>query len=171
MSTEWVFIPNNAVIQSQSYRGNVPVGIWIQANKSGKVTQELDYRFELRYSTDSCVSGYRYRIGSDTLQQHISGLFTSPQLIGYKDALSYLFKHLRYPASAMENGIEGRVTLSMSLSKEGSLSDIVVLKSADTLLDAEAFRVVRSMREWKPATIDGKPINLCIAFPIIFKLD
>ncbi len=106
---------------------------------------------------------------STTAEPRISGQFIPLQLVRYEDVSSYRSKTLSYPERAVESGIEGRVILYMSLSKGGSLPNIAVLKSADTSLDGEAFRVARSMNEWKPAAIDRIPISLCVTFPITFR--
>lgn len=171
VTTEWVYIPNNAVVQSQSYLRGIPVGLWITGTKKGKIVESLDYRFELKYTSDSCHSGYLFNLDRDSLAQYMSGKFSPPKLKGYKSLTEYLIKALRYPAPSREAGIEGKVVLTMELSKEGKLIDIMVLKSADGVLDAEAARVLHFAPEWEPATFDGQPIKLCITFPLTFKLD
>lgn len=167
---EWRYIPNNTIIHSESYREGAPVGLWITANKNGKVEKELDYRFTLRYTNDSCSSGYRYRFG-DTLVARVPGVFVAPKLKGYKDLTDMLVKSIRYPDPAREAGIEGRVILTMKLTEQGKLADIMVLKGTDKVLDAEAARLFFKPLEWTPATLDGKPIALCITCPITFRLD
>lgn len=171
VTTEWVYIPNNAVVESQSYLRGIPVGLWITGTKRGKVIESLDYRFELKYTSDSCHSGYRFNLGRDSLAQYVSGKFSPPKLKDYKSLTDYLIKTLRYSGPSREAGIEGKVVLTMKLSKEGKLIDIMVLKSADGVLDAEAVRVLHFAPEWEPATLDGQPIELCMTFPLTFKLD
>lgn len=85
-----------------------------------------------------------------------------------------LIKHLigtvKYPAQAFENGIEGQVVLSFVVEKDGSLSDIKILRSPDELLTAEAIRVVKTMPKWKPGMQNGKVVRSRFSLPVSFRL-
>jgi TonB family protein len=170
-TTEWRYIPNDAVIQTESYRDGIPVGLWITANDNGKILSERDYRFDLKYTGDSCTAGYRYRFGSDSLVERTAGTFVPPQLKGYKSVMDMLIKDLRYPDASREAGTEGKVVVTMKLTEDGRLTDIMILQSADKMLDAEAARMFFNKHEWTPATLNGKPIPLCMTFPITFRLN
>ena len=60
--------------------------------------------------------------------------------------------------------------ISFIVDKDGSLSDIKVVKPANPLLDAEALRVARMMPKWKPGTDNGKVCRTMIAIPIVFEI-
>ena len=89
---------------------------------------------------------------------------------GMKECFRFLAKNLRYPVKAVENRTEGKVVVRFVVEKDGSLSGVHVLNGADSYLDAEALRVVRSMPKWNPGRVDGKPVRTRFVLPIVFKL-
>ena len=94
-----------------------------------------------------------------------------PEFPGGNAALvEYLSTNVEYPAVALENGVQGRVMVSFVVERDGSLSDVRVLKSVDPLLDKEALRVVRSMPKWTPGMMDGSPVRVKYTIPITFRL-
>ena len=94
-----------------------------------------------------------------------------PEFPGGNAALvEYLSTNVEYPAVALENGVQGRVMVSFVVERDGSLSDVRVLRSVDPLLDKEALRVVRSMPKWTPGMMDGSPVRVKYTIPITFRL-
>ena len=77
---------------------------------------------------------------------------------------------LQYPKAAKRKGIEGRVTLQFVIKKDGSMSDVRVVKGIDKSLDREAVRVVSSSPKWTPGSVGGEPVNVRFLFPVIFSL-
>lgn len=79
-------------------------------------------------------------------------------------------EHLNYPETAKENGVQGRVTLQFKVNKDGSVSNVVVLRGVDPLLDKEAVRVVSSSPKWKPGRQRDRAVPVTYTFPVIFQL-
>lgn len=84
--------------------------------------------------------------------------------------LEFLKKNKDYPVIAIENGIEGRVSVSFIVEKDGSISNIEVIKSVDPSLDKAAVKVTQSMPKWKPAEEKGKVVRVKYTLPVTFKL-
>ncbi len=83
----------------------------------------------------------------------------------------YLADNIKYPDEAKAAGKQGRVMVQFVVRKDGSISDVSVVKSAgDVLLDKEAVRAVSSMPKWNPGTQGGKPVNVQYTMPVQFKL-
>ena len=78
--------------------------------------------------------------------------------------------NLKYPKEAFESGIQGRVMVQFKICSDGEVRDVMVLRGVNELLDAEAVRVISSSPKWEPGLVDGKPVNVTYAFPIVFKL-
>lgn len=94
-----------------------------------------------------------------------------PQFPGGPSALfEYLAQNINYPVVAEENGVQGRVLVTMVIERNGSVSDVKVVKSVDPSLDAEAQRVVRSMPHWIPGRQNGSPVRVKYTVPVTFKL-
>ena len=82
----------------------------------------------------------------------------------------FIANAIKYPVEAQMNGIMGKVFVSCVVDKDGSLSDIQVVKSVNPLLDNEAVRVVRTSPKWKPGLSNGKPVRVSFTFPVSFVL-
>lgn len=97
---------------------------------------------------------------------------TSAEFPGGMEAFyKWVEERLRYPEECKAKEIQGRVTTQFVIDKDGSITDIKVLKSPDDLLSQEVIRIVKTMPKWKPATSDGKnPVRSYFRFPITFRL-
>lgn len=89
---------------------------------------------------------------------------------GDKALMAWLTKNLKYPASAQENGIQGRVLVQFVVNKDGSIVDPKVLRGADPALDKEAMRVVSAMPKWTPGKQRGKTVRVRYTLPVTFRL-
>lgn len=89
---------------------------------------------------------------------------------GMEGLNKYLAKNIRYPEVAQEAGIQGRVVVQFVVEKDGSATDIKVVRSVDPALDKEAERVVKSMPKWKPGKQRGKPVRSKFTLPVQFRL-
>ncbi|MCR5013366.1 MAG: M56 family metallopeptidase [Bacteroidales bacterium] len=95
-----------------------------------------------------------------------------PEYPGGMDQLAkYLSENIKYPDEAKEKGISGRVFISYVIEKDGSVSNIKVMRSVSPLLDNEAVRVVKAMPKWKPGKQKGKAVRVNYILPVNFKLD
>lgn len=94
-----------------------------------------------------------------------------PEFPGGQGALlQFLARSVKYPVIAQENGIQGRVTASFIVEKDGSISDIEVIRGVDPSLDKEAVRVLSQMPNWKPGTQRGKEVAVKYTVPVTFRL-
>ena len=84
--------------------------------------------------------------------------------------IAFLSNNLRYPAVAMEQGIQGRVVTQFVVDKDGSIPDVKVVRSLDPMLDKEAVRLVKSMPKWTPGKLNGSPVRVKCILPISFRL-
>ena len=89
---------------------------------------------------------------------------------GMQEALNFLGTHVRYPVAAQEAKIEGRVIVGFVVGKDGSVSDIKVVRGINPELDAEAVRVVSMMPKWIPGKQRGKAVAVKYTMPIMFRL-
>ena len=84
--------------------------------------------------------------------------------------LKYLSENTKYPVVAQENGVQGRVTVQFVVEKDGSISDVHVLRGVDPSLDKEAVRVVKSMPRWTPGKQNGITVRVNYRVPVLFRL-
>lgn len=94
-----------------------------------------------------------------------------PQFPGGEAALlKYIADHIRYPAAAQENGIQGRVVVQFVVTKDGSIGQVKVVRGKDPDLDKEAKRVVRTLPRFVPGKMNGNNVSVWYTLPINFKL-
>ncbi len=95
-----------------------------------------------------------------------------PKFPGGESALmEYVSKNVAYPEEAKEKEIQGRVFIGFVVEKDGSVSNVKVLRGIGGGCDEEAVRVIKGMPKWKPGMQKGKPVRVSYQIPINFKLD
>ncbi len=95
-----------------------------------------------------------------------------PQFKGGTDAFyRYIMNEIRYPKMAREHGLEGMVVVQFIIEKDGSLTDVQVIRDIGGGCGEEAARVISTIPQFKPGSQRGKPVRVRMAVPITFKLD
>lgn len=89
---------------------------------------------------------------------------------GMEAMYKFIQKNMKYPAAPRRMGIEGSVFVQFVVDKEGSISDIQVIKGIHADCDKEAVRVVKMMPPWKPGKQNGRAVKSRFVLPIKFKL-
>ena len=79
-------------------------------------------------------------------------------------------ENLKYPQEAVKDSLQGRVTLQFTIEKDGSVTDVHVLRGCVPVLDEEAIRVVSQSPKWTPGYINGEPVRVVYNFPVLFQL-
>lgn len=87
------------------------------------------------------------------------------------DFSKWVAENIKYPQAAIDSQIEGRVILQFTVSKEGDVKDVQVLRGVNELLDAEAVRVVSASPKWEAGSQNGIPVAVNYTFPVIFRLN
>ncbi|MBO5679367.1 MAG: energy transducer TonB [Bacteroidaceae bacterium] len=89
---------------------------------------------------------------------------------GTAELMKYLQKNIKYPSICQEQGIQGRVIVQFVVEKDGSITDVQVIKAINPYLDKEAVRVVSTMPKWSPGKQRGKPVRVRFTLPVTFRL-
>lgn len=84
--------------------------------------------------------------------------------------LGYLHDNIHYPTVAAENGVQGRVVVGFVVERDGSITDVKILRGVDPSLDREAMRVVKSMPKWTPGKQNGSAVRVKYQVPVSFRL-
>lgn len=79
-------------------------------------------------------------------------------------------QQLVYPEEARNNGVQGRVTVQFTITKDGSVKNVKVLRELHPDLDKEAVRVVSSSPKWKPGKHKGSTVAVTYTVPVIFMM-
>ena len=84
--------------------------------------------------------------------------------------LSLIQQNIKYPEEAKEQEIQGRVIVQFTIEKDGSVTDVKVVKSVHPLVDEQVVRAVSAMPAWKPGMHEGKPVRVSYSVPFRFRL-
>lgn len=90
---------------------------------------------------------------------------------GMSEFMKFIAKNIKYPADALQGKVEGRVIARFVVCKDGSISDIEIMRSVSPSLDAEAVRVLKLMPKWKPGRQRGKAVPVKFTVPVTFRLE
>jgi len=104
----------------------------------------------------------------DSIYAHVDAMPAFPG--GEQEMIKFLTKTMKYPTEAQKKGIQGRVVVRFVVMPDGSVQNVVVMRSVDPLLDAEAIRVIESMPNWIPGRQNGVAVAVYYTMPIVFKL-
>ena len=90
---------------------------------------------------------------------------------GPNEMMKYISDNIKYPQSAKDNKIEGRVFVTFVVEKDGSITNAAVMRGIDKECDAEALRVVASMPKWTPGQHKGEVVRTQFTIPIYYKFN
>lgn len=124
---------------------------------------------ELMESSETSIESMESSVlNTDSIYKEVDEMPTYPG--GERALMEHVARNVRYPIEAIEKGIQGRVFVGFVVEKDGSISNIEVLKGIGDVCDAEAVRVVKSMKRWKPGRNKGKLVRVSLMLPVNFKL-
>ena len=136
-------------------------GIWKGVDK--------DNNFEEVYENGELISGKAIRDGVTTT--YSKSRIEVPKFPGGEfDFNRYLARNIRYPAKDRENNIQGKVILSFVISKDGTVTDVKIIRSVSDEIDSEALRVLKNSPKWIPGTAYGSPAKIRYSVPVSFAL-
>jgi TonB family protein len=99
-----------------------------------------------------------------------SGYVQAEPINGYPDLYNYFNTHLVYPTEGLKDSIQGVQTISFIVNKDGKAEQIEVVKSLGEPFEKESKRLIETMPDWKPATLDGKPVASRVSLPLTFQI-
>lgn len=89
---------------------------------------------------------------------------------GASEFMKWLTRNLKYPASASQRKIQGKVVAQFIVNKDGSVSDLELVQKLEPSCDREVLRVLRMMPKWQAGLMDAKPCRTKVCIPIVFSL-
>lgn len=89
---------------------------------------------------------------------------------GAAEFMKWLTKNLKYPASAQQQQVKGRVVAQFIVNRDGSVSDLELTEHLNRACDNEVLRVLRMMPKWQPGLMDAKPCRTKVCIPVVFNL-
>lgn len=89
---------------------------------------------------------------------------------GAAEFMKWLTKNLKYPTTAQNQRVQGRVVAEFIINKDGSVSDLQLVEHLNLACDNEVLRVLRMMPKWEPGVMNAKPCRTKVCIPVVFNL-
>jgi protein TonB len=89
---------------------------------------------------------------------------------GAVEMMKFLQRNLKYPPQIQERKIQGKVVAEFIVNKDGSVTDVKVVKSLNPPCDREVLRVLRMMPRWTAGIQNDQPCRTKVCIPVVFKL-
>ena len=78
-------------------------------------------------------------------------------------------KRTNYPEEAINAKMKGTVFLTFIVEKDGSVSNVTVIKGVHPLLDQEAIKAIAESPKWSPGLQRGQPVRVRFQIPLTFR--
>ena len=90
---------------------------------------------------------------------------------GASAMMRWISENVNYPEEAIEMGEQGRVYVQFVVERDGSISNVAIVRGVSPSIDFEVKRLIKSMPTWSPGRVDNKPVRTRCTLPVNFKLD
>lgn len=163
-----------------TYKSNKREGLFKEYDKKGNLMRQGEYADDEVVKEETLIASTEGGKDSKAPEVMPSANFaicnniadpSERQNCGTQQLLKFIAENIRYPAFARENEIEGKALTQFTVEKDGSISNIRVMRGLCQSIKTECERVVRAMPKWNPGMQDGKPVRVWFTLPIAFRLE
>lgn len=153
------------VAKAEEVTEEPPKIVEIKDKKLGAETIKGDPDAELTVApVGTGPKGGQAVVEEDNQIYNTAGIEVKPDFPGGMDKFySFVGKNYRTPE---EEGLKGKVYVTFVVEKDGSLTDIKVLRDIGYGTGAEAVRVLKKCPKWSPGVQNGKPVRVLYSLPI-----
>ena len=163
-----IFLKENSVVFAFSAIWGHEARVEVLPQKlNNYLTDQVKEFYGIRNNIDQ-FNGNRSNI--DPNNNKIYDICTVKPSFSMGNVETLISNNMQYPAEAARNGVQGRVTVGFVVEKDGSLSNIRVMRGVDPSLDKEAVRLVKAMPKWNPGKENGEIVRVNHTLPVNFKL-
>ncbi|HCX21371.1 MAG: energy transducer TonB [Flammeovirgaceae bacterium] len=138
--------------------------------------EDMDLNLDMEMTEDLAVEDVVYEdLGLEVEEEVVEEIFqvveTWPEPDGGMASFySYVADNMEYPEMARRLNISGVVFVQFVVEKDGSITDVKVVKGIGAGCDEEAVRVVSGAPAWHPGKQRGMPVRVYRTVPIRFIL-
>lgn len=150
---------------------------FIAVEDTEEIEDELEIKFDIEMTEETVIADIpeQVEVVEEIEEEAAEEVFViveeQPHPYGGIQAFyDYINKNIKYPAQARRMNIEGRVFVQFIIEKDGSISQVQVIRGISETCDEEAVRVVSSAPKWAPGKQRGKPVRVKLVLPISFRL-
>lgn len=152
------------------YEDNRRTGVWKSFGYRGELIQTIDFSNHSVTPNDT-PSDSKFWIYEDNSFSEVKPDQAPAFIGGYSALYQFISFSLRYPADARRYGIQGKVLISVIITKEGRMTSETIESGIGHGANEEALRVMKLIPdEWIPGLVNGEPKDIKMIIPITFKL-
>ncbi len=157
---------------------NVKVPVIIEVSDEEEIQKEVNVDLDMEMTSETVMQTYTYKAPEPPKieEEESEKIFvvveqTAAPRDGMAAFYKYVSENIHYPGQARRMGIEGRVFVQFVVGKDGSLSQMEVIKGIGVGCDEEALRIITNSPPWQPGKQRGKPVRQRMVLPIFFRLE
>lgn len=151
----------------------------VEVSDEEEIVEELEINLDIEITEDMAIAPAVVAdiiLNEEIAEEKADEIFTIVEELptfmggGNGEFLKWVGERLKYPSKAADANVQGKVFIQFVIEKDGSITDITVLKGIGFGADEEAVRIVGSAPKWSPGKQRGKPVRLRMILPITFML-
>lgn len=149
----------------------IEMPIIVEAPKDEQLLDEPDFEIDVEIDNDPIADLPLPPLTVEPVVEPLIVAEKMPEPIGgYEAFWKYLSKSINYPQQARRMGIEGKVFVQFVIDKDGSLTEMIIVKGIGGGCDEEAIRVLADAPKWNPGKQRGIPVKVKMTLPVIYRL-
>ena len=146
----------------------------IEVPDEEEIEQEIEIDLDVEITEETAIE--EIIVGDEPEEEEADEIFhiveeQAEPYGGMKAFYEYFKKNVNYPPQARRMSIEGKVFLQFVVDRDGSLTDIKVLRGIGAGCDEEAMRILKNHPKWKPGKQRGRAVRVRMTIPITFRLN
>ena len=147
----------------------------IEVSDVEEIKEDIQINLDVEVTEESVLENVVYEaveVEEEEVEEVFLFVEEAPHPVGgLKDFYNYVAEHLEYPVIARRLGVGGKVYVQFIINKDGSITDLEILKGIGSGCDEEALRVLAESPNWVPGKQRGQPVKVKMAMPIVFNLE
>ncbi|MCX6249283.1 MAG: M56 family metallopeptidase [Bacteroidetes bacterium] len=155
------------LLSGQNQTGDKTTGK-VQQKKSVAAADTLHRAKEQGENDKSLHKSSESKMGSNGAYKVVEKMPSFPG--GESKLIHFLASNIKYPEDAKVKGMQGRVFIQFVVKKDGSITNVKIIRGFFLSCDEEAIRVVKLMPKWIPGEQKREKVDVEFALPIQFKL-
>jgi len=144
---------------------------WKPGMDGGKLARVV-YKLPVRFKLNGEEENTNTAIQQSATEHPLSNVEKVPKFPGGEEALLKFYgSNIIYPEAAKTKKVEGIVVLGFVIEKDGSVTNLEIIRDIGGGCGKEALRIAKQMPNWSPGLEKGKPVRVAYKFPVRFQLD
>lgn len=165
--------PGNALLDAEAVRLIKAAPRWTPARHRGGVVrqrQTVPITFQIPGETAAATAPAASGATAGSGTEVVTADRPARPVGGTEAFFEWIQTNQKYPALALQRKVDGKVMMEFLVEKDGSLTDIKVIKRLGSGLDEEALRLLKAAPKWEPALYKGQPVKQKMVLPVVFSL-